>query len=59
MEEDPASGGEGDYRDCACPDYFNPVCGFNDQNYQNPCFAICDNVETWKCLVNWQVQGFS
>ena len=52
MEEDPASGGEGDKRDnCICPFLLNPVCGVDEKNYANPCLAKCANVKQ-KCLVN-------
>ena len=54
MEEDPASGGEGDKRDnCICPAIYNPVCGVDEKNYSNPCSANCANVKQ-KCQVNCQ-----
>jgi len=30
--------------DCVCPDIYNPVCGANGKNYDNPCSAECDDM---------------
>ena len=30
---------------CICTEEFNPICGVDGRNYDNPCKAKCHNIE--------------